>query len=148
MTSFYPLLEQDLDPVRSLLTDAGLPAEDLTPSAMPEFVGIRVGGNLAAIAGLERYGDVGLLRSVVVLHELQSNGLGKQLVTAIESRARTHDIQQLVLLTTTAEQFFKRLGYLPTHRVDLADDIQRSPEFARLCPASAVCLTKKIGLTS
>jgi amino-acid N-acetyltransferase len=48
------------------------------------------------------------------------------------------------LLTTTAADYFRRRGYEPVDRDALPPAIRSTEEAARLCPASAACLRKKI----
>jgi amino-acid N-acetyltransferase len=49
-----------------------------------------------------------------------------------------------VLLTETAETFFRRLGYEAIDRHYVSEDLKQSAEFRALCPASAVCMTKSL----
>ena len=72
--------------------------------------------NPQGIVGLERFGSVALLRSLAVAAELRGTGVGKALVAAAEEYAQTKNVQTLYLLTTTAADFFARLGYAPLPR--------------------------------
>jgi amino-acid N-acetyltransferase len=51
-------------------------------------------------------------------------------------------VEQLVLLTEAAEQFFHAIGYEAIDRSSVPEAIKQSAEFRSLCPASAVCMTK------
>ena len=93
---------------------------------------------------MERYGDDGLLRSLVIAPQARSRGAGQSLVCAIEDRAREAGLRSLVLLTTTAERFFRRLDYQTIPRSDMPAAVQRSAEFSTLCPASAICMRKAL----
>jgi N-acetylglutamate synthase-like GNAT family acetyltransferase len=98
--------------VRSLLAEAGLPVEDLDLAAELTFWVMRDKADrpIAAI-GLERHGDTGLLRSLVVAPARRRHGLGRTLVQRLEEQASATGVAQLVLLTETADTFFRRLGY-------------------------------------
>jgi amino-acid N-acetyltransferase len=50
----------------------------------------------------------------------------------------------MYLLTTTAEQFFTRRGYTKFERGDAPPGIQSSREFADLCPASSIFMSKPL----
>jgi amino-acid N-acetyltransferase len=62
--------------------------------------------------------------------------------------ARADGARQLVLLTETAQPFFVQLGYQVIERDDAPGEVKRSAEFASLCPASAVCMTKSLTVES
>ncbi len=132
----------DLSAVRALLGSAGLPVEDLDAPADLGFWVVREGGQVQGAIGLERYGDVGLLRSLVVAQDRRRGGVGTALVRALERDARSAGVRVLVLLTQTAEAFFRRHGYDVIDRAYAPDEVKASAEFRSLCPASAVCMVK------
>jgi amino-acid N-acetyltransferase len=135
----------DLAAVRNLLQQAELPFEDLAPEAMRNFVLVQdEAGNVIGAGGIERYEIDGLLRSVVVGTAARGAGLGGMITRAIEDRARENGVTALYLLTTTAADFFPRLGYERFERSNVPEKLQQSAEFASLCPASAVCLRKRL----
>ena len=131
--------------VRSLLAEARLPVADLDLASELTFLIVRGDADrpIAAI-GLERHGDVGLLRSLVVTPDRRGHGLGRTLVRALEAHAGATGVTQLVLLTETAEAFFRRLGYTVIDRGAAPAAVAASAEFRTLCPATAVCLTKRL----
>jgi amino-acid N-acetyltransferase len=146
------LSAQDHPAVQTLLAQARLPFEDLSPVAMPLFLGVRdpetshdgAPGQLIAIAGLELHGDDGLLRSLLVLPDQRGRGLARELVHAQETQARRLGLRRLGLLTETAADFFRALDYRDTDRALLSDGLRASPQFQQLCPASARCLSKTL----
>jgi amino-acid N-acetyltransferase len=128
--------------VRAMLSDARLPVEDLNSGGQVTFLIARSQGQPVGAIGLERYGNAGLLRSLVVAPDHRLLGLGHELVRALEQHARTLGIAYLVLLTETAETFFTRLGYSAIARDQAPAAVTHSAEFRALCPATAVCMTK------
>ncbi len=100
------------------------------------------GANLIGVVGLEIYGTVALLRSLAVAPAWQGRGLGAALLAHAERAARQRGIAALYLLTTTAEAFFAQRGYARIPREAVPPILRQTAEFAALCPASAVCLTK------
>ncbi|MBW3567595.1 MAG: GNAT family N-acetyltransferase [Proteobacteria bacterium] len=138
-------IDKDLAVVRHLLQQAKLPFEDLAPEAMQDFVLVQdANGNAIGAGGIERYESDGLLRSVVVSDAARGRGLGRMITQAIEDRARETGVTALYLLTTTAADFFPRLGYERFDRSSVPEKLRQSTEFASLCPASAVCLRKQL----
>jgi N-acetylglutamate synthase-like GNAT family acetyltransferase len=133
----------DLPSIRILLESSGLPTSDLA-SGRPEFAVIRQRGQVVAAGGLQRFGSAALLRSVVVSPELRRSGLGQQVVVELERMARSGGIDQLILLTETAAEFFARAGYRVIDRDAAPKDVQQSEEFRSLCPSSATCMAKRL----
>ena len=138
----YPRPEETA--VRALLAAAGLPVADLTAAHLGDFWGCGDGANPIGVVGLEVYGTVALLRSLAVAPDGQGRGLGSALLAHAERVARQRGIAALYLLTTTAEAFFIRRGYVRIPRETAPSALHRTTEFAALCPASAVCLTKTL----
>src|SRR5579862_4172056 len=100
----------ELTAIRALLEHSGLPTSDLG-SARPQFVVIREGVQAVAAGALQYFASAALLRSVVVTPELRGRGLGRKVVVELERLARTAGINELVLLTERASEFFARQGY-------------------------------------
>jgi amino-acid N-acetyltransferase len=97
-----------------------------------------------ALVGVELCGSSALLRSLVVRPEHRSAGLGAALVERAEAHARAHGARAIYLLTTTADSFFARLGYAPADRATAPSEIGATREFAEICPASSVFMTKRL----
>lgn len=145
--SVSPATPDDLDAVRSLLQEAGLPADDLTPAHLDHFLVTYNGKDLCGVVGLEPRGNAALLRSLAVAPNVRGEGLGTRLVDAIEERAQEEGIRTLYLLTTTAADYFRARGYTDIARDALPESIQSTEEVARLCPASATCMKKTLWTT-
>ncbi|HUF25689.1 MAG TPA: hypothetical protein VMM18_01810 [Gemmatimonadaceae bacterium] len=47
-------------------------------------------------------------------------------------------------LTTTAERYFPSFGFVPTARDAVPEEVQRSPEFAGVCPSSATVMMRAL----
>ena len=132
-----------LPEVRALLEAAQLPVADLA-TARPEFFGLRDDAGLVGVIGLERHGRAALLRSLAVRDDQRGRGLGTTLVQGLEARAPALGVTELWLLTTTAEPFFRQLGYVPAAREAAPVVVRATAEFRGICPTSAACLTKVI----
>jgi amino-acid N-acetyltransferase len=138
--------DRDLAAILALLEQAGLPRDDLTTGGdRVRFWVVRDGQRLLGAIGLESFGGAGLLRSLVVAPAAQGVGLGSLLVGTLEAAAVAAGMDQLVLLTLTAEQFFARHGYRVIDRATAPVAMRDATEFRSLCPASAICMSKTIG---
>src|SRR3954467_3863499 len=101
---------EDIARIAALLEANALPVADLAESR-PEFVLVDEGTTLLGVGGLQYFGDVALLRSLAVTEARRGGGIGGELLRELEQRARAHGVEELVLLTHTAEAFFANRGY-------------------------------------
>jgi len=128
----------------AMLESLGLPAADLTDEHLEHFFFAGPDDAPRGLVGLEICGDDALLRSLAVSESDRGRGLGSALVRRAEDYAAARRVKQIYLLTTTAEDFFSRLGYSRMDRTEAPVSIQRTSEFAGLCPASAVFMVKRL----
>lgn len=122
-----------------LLEHARLPHDDAADH-LADFLVAREGETIVGVAGFERHGRFGLLRSVAVRPANHGQGIGTRLVNACIARAQTSGVLLLGLLTTTAADWFLRFGFSPIDRNALPEPLRASREWQQLCPASATCL--------
>ena len=101
-------------------------------------------GGLVGYVGLEGEGRDLLLRSLVVHADRKAQGIGPRILTAAEAVASDLGGERLHLLTTTAEPFFVRRGFVAADRATAPAEVRRTREFADVCPASAAYLTKDL----
>ena len=135
---------EDVASVLSLLERHGLPVDGA--DAMGDAVVVaRLNGRVVGAAGLERYADGALLRSVVVDASAQGHGLGQRLTEAALVLARDLRMPSVFLLTTTADGFFPRFGFERIGREDVPESVQQSVEFRSACPVSAVVMRTPLG---
>jgi amino-acid N-acetyltransferase len=138
----------DFRAVRELLCAARLPVEDLGSAPGLRFWVAEEEGRIVGAIGLESLGPAALLRSLVVAPSRRGQGLASTLIATLEREASAHCVEVLVLLTQTAEAFFKRHGFAVIEREYVPDEVRHSAEFQSLCPASAVCMTKTLASSS
>jgi amino-acid N-acetyltransferase len=140
--NILPLGHDELPQVTALLTANGLPTADLTPEI--QFFGVHDSRGLEGIVGVERHGAMGLLRSLAVRHDRRESGLGSALVLEAERLAAEGGIASLFLLTTTAEPFFSRRGYVRIPREAAPEEIVATTQFRSTCPDSAALMGKPL----
>ena len=127
-----------------MLEAAALPVEDLTDAHMSHFFFAGPAQNPSGLVGVELCGNGALLRSLVVDPQWRGTGLGRLLVERAQAHARAHGAREMYLLTTTAELFFRHLGYSSAERATAPTEIRATREFASICPASSAFLTRKL----
>lgn len=142
--SFVVAEAADLPTIRELLSDAQLPVADLPDSTPIRFWLVRSHGSVVGAVALEGFGNVAMLRSLVVRPDHRGTGLGRALVQHAERCASGEGIQSLCLLTTTAAGLFSRHGYQRIPRAEAPEAVRLSEEFRKLCPDSAVCMLKRL----
>jgi amino-acid N-acetyltransferase len=143
MIAISPARPQDRAAVEGLLTQNGLPTAGLD-GALEQALVAREGERIVGCAAIERYGSVGLLRSVCVEAGRRGTGVGRGLVERAEAMARSAGIDELYLLTETAGEWFAHLGYVPGERDTVPAPLLASPEFAYACPRTAQLLLKRL----
>jgi amino-acid N-acetyltransferase len=134
----------DLPAALALLQGAGLPTADLPSAPGLKTWVLEASDSLVGVIALERFGTDALVRSLAVAPAYRKRGFGRALVARLEQDAQADGVEQLVLLTESAEQFFRGLGYNVIDRRDVSEGLKQSAEFRSLCPASAVCMSKVI----
>jgi amino-acid N-acetyltransferase len=128
----------------ALLHSQGLPVSDITDEHLEHFFFVGSDGSPTGLVGLELYGTNALLRSLVVGESARNKGLGSTLIVHAEQYAASMSVRSIYLLTTTAEAFFKRLGYERIERSQAPPSIERTREFTSLCPASSAFMMKSL----
>src|SRR5690349_8957745 len=126
--------------VAALLVAADLPLAG-TEDHLSDILLAYKDESLLGSAGLERYGDTALLRSVAVAPAARGQGLAQPLVRLAVDQAQRAGVKQVVLLTTTAADFFPRFGFRTIQRADMPLAAQASVEFQEACPASAAVMS-------
>ena len=127
-----------------LLAAAQLPTEDLTPAHCEHFFFAGSPTALTGLVGLELFGDVALLRSLVVAPDRRGTGEGASLLKHAEDHARAQGVHTLYLLTTTAESFFAKHGYQRASREAAPPAIRACREFTDICPASSAFMMRQL----
>jgi amino-acid N-acetyltransferase len=133
----------DLPKVLDLLGTARLPTAGVA-EAFSHFLVAESEHVLVGAAGLEIYGASALLRSVVVEDSWRRSGVGRRLIEKALDEAKRRGIDDVFLLTTTAEHYFPRFGFACVTRDSAAADVQASVEFQGACPSTAVLMRKRL----
>ncbi len=127
--------------LRNALAGSGLPHADIMEEGRTFFAGEH-GGITFGYIGLEVHGKDALLRSLVVIDEERGRGFGSALVKEAIVAAAAAGADRVWALTTTAAGFLQGLGFRRVERGIAPVAIRATTEFASLCPATAVCLTR------
>jgi len=136
----------DLPELLALLAAVDLPHEGVEEYLDGFMVARDAEGRLIGGIGLERHGGVGLLRSAAVAPDAQGSGLGLRLTSALLEAVRAEGVEEVVLLTATAEQLFgRKFGFEVAGRDAYAEALARSPEWNLPRCSSAVIMRLRLG---
>lgn len=127
----------------SLLQSAGLPVEDL-PQELQHFFTATDNTYIVGAIGLETYERNGLLRSLVVKPEYRKMKIAAGLISELEKLARNLGLQNIYLLTETAQGYFSTSGYETIARDLAPETLKQSAEFSHVCPGSAILMKKML----
>ncbi|HLF15230.1 MAG TPA: GNAT family N-acetyltransferase [Bacteroidota bacterium] len=133
----------DLGTIRSVLLECGLPNDDFRDGDVT-FLLAESDGSVIGTIGLESYPPLGLLRSAAVLPAFRDRNVGAHLVDALVREARARSLTELVLLTTTAEKFFAKMGFARIGRETLGGPILSSGQFTGTRCSSAAVMALKL----
>lgn len=144
MITIEPSSAACLPEIRALLTAVDLPQEGVKEH-LDGFLIARGGGRIVGCVGIEQYGELGLLRSAAVLPEYQGQQIGSKLVRRLLENAARDGITEIVLLTTTARDYFQaRFGFQEVARADYQERLANSPEWNLPRCSSAAFLALKL----
>ena len=136
MTSVRRAIDHDWPAIEALLKANALPLAGARRHLETYVVAVD-NEHVVATAGIEVYGDAGLLRSVAVTPTRHRHGVGGLVVDAVLADAASRGLSVLYLLTTTAADYFERRGFIQQSRASAPAALADSEEVRGACPASA-----------
>ncbi len=136
MITYRRATPHDRPLIERMLTAAGLPIAGVA-AHVGGFDVAEDDGRAVGTAGLEAYGQAGLLRSVAVEPEYRGRRLAHELVERTLQRAAAAGIRNVYLLTTTAADYFRKFGFEAIAREEVSPDVLVSEEFGEGCCETA-----------
>ena len=138
-----------LPKILAVLSATDLPHEGVKEHLSDFLIARNGGGRLIGCVGLERYGDLGLLRSAAVLPEHQGQGIGFKLIHRLLEITARDGVTEIVLLTTTAKDYFRtQFGFQEKARAEYQQRLADSPEWNLPRCSSAAFMSLKLNLTA
>lgn len=132
----------DLRDILDLLSQVQLPHDGVAENVGGFLVARDESSRLIATIGLERHGNTALLRSAAVAPEYQGCGIGSRLTETLLERAKNDGVERVVLLTSTASEFFaRRFGFCEASRAVFDKELAGSSEWNLPRCSSAVCMS-------
>ena len=134
-----PARDTDVAQIKALLESSDLPVAGVDDH-WRTFVVAKDGTRLVGCGGAEAYQVAALIRSIAVDPEYRSHGLGRKIVRQLLDRLSSHGLREFYLLTTTAEEYFKKRGFKTIDRDEVHPQLLSSREFQDACPSTATCM--------
>ena len=134
-----PAKATDVDAIKSVLVANNLPTDGVDDH-WKTFLLARDGDTVVGCGGAEAYQFAALIRSVAVMPQYRSHGIGRKLVRQLLDRLASRGLREFYLLTTTAEEYFRKRGFKPIDRDEVHPQLLGSREFQGACPDTAVCM--------
>lgn len=136
-----PLAPADLPGARALLASARLPVDDLVDPAASavSLVGAFDDAALVGVVGLQRCDGAVLLRSLAVAPGHRGRGIAALLCGHVLG-VTTGTVW---LLTTSAADYFTRLGFEHVARDEAPAAIRATAQFTSLCPSTARVMRRR-----
>ena len=136
-------VNEDLPAISRLLTSNELPVEDIIPGKQRFWI-VKTGDRIIGVAGLEQYGEYGLLRSLATDPGFRNKGVAAQLLKAFFEYAKRAGITEMYLLTETAETYFEKIGFQKIERGTVPEPVKESKEFSHICSSTATVMKKLV----
>lgn len=136
-----PATVDDLASIETLLHQCGLPVVGVSDH-LQDFVVAMEGSTMCGCGGIEHYRDAALLRSIAVAEHARGSGVGQRIVSQLVAACHSLQVRSLVLLTTTAENYFTRQGFVRVARDDVPPLVLASSQFQGVCPGSAASMLR------
>ncbi len=135
-TLFRAYSSDDTTSIEALLKKSYLPYEDIITSKVDFIVAIKDEQVIGTI-GVEKFERIWLLRSFAVADTFKGVGIGNRLLEKLIEKAQIKNCRELHLLTTTAENYFSKKGFIRSSREFAPKVLQSTKEFSEICPVSS-----------
>ena len=133
----------DWNEIRNLLTANRLPAQGAV-NHLTNFLVATENGRVIGTIGMEQYGDIGLVRSLVVASPMRGRSIGKRLVKQLIERARVKQVSMLYLLSGPADRIYTRFGFESMARADLPTRLYTSTELQDPSSTASTAMRRKL----
>ena len=133
----------DIERIEHLLKECSLPYNDLN-KYIQNFVVAENNNIIIGVGGFEKYGDASLIRSLAVISEYRGIGVGGKIYALLERKISNVGINKLYLLTETATDYFKKVGFTIRVRENIPEAILQTKQFRELCPSTAFVMYNEL----
>jgi len=137
----------DIEQIESLLKECSLPVNDIV-EYIDNFIVAEKDNKIIGLGGFEKHGDIVLLRSIAVTQEYRGEAIGKSIYQLLKSKISRVGVNNLYLLTETATEYFKNIGFTIKERINVPEAVMRTKQFKELCPSSAIVMFYELDINN
>lgn len=134
----------DWPQVYKLLLQAKLPTAGAKAHLKDFLVAVLDSGQFAGVIGMEREGRYGMLRSLAVKPECQKGGIAAELVREAVATARALEMEELYLMTQTADRYLQNFGFEVISRSQIPEVLLEKSELNTACSARSICMKQQL----
>ena len=136
--SIRAAVESDLPAMNNLLTENGLTTSGIREN-LCNFL-VAQDEKIIGVIGSEFRGNNVMLRSLAISQKVRKRGIGTALMKHSLEKARAAGMEEVYILTNTAEKFAARLGFYQIKRSEIPMDLLESSALNQFCPSSSTCM--------
>jgi len=136
---------QDIEQIENLLKKYNLPVNDIM-EYIDNFVVSEQGNNIIGVGGYENLGEIALIRSIAVAQEYRGESVGVNIYHLLEKKIIHIGIKEAYLLTETAADYFKKIGFTIIKRTSIPEAVTITKQFKELCPSTAIIMFKELAI--
>jgi arsenite methyltransferase len=125
----------DLAEIKELLIVSDLPIVGID-SNVNDFI-VADNGQIIGVIGTHYYETKALLRSFAVTSKLRKSGVGMALFQQLQKQLKSPNIKEVYLLTETAQEYFKRLGFYEINRDQMPSPLLEKSGLNQACPSTS-----------
>ena len=141
--NYRDAVAQDIEQIKNLLIGYNLPVNDIM-EYIGNFVVAEQDNNIIGVGGYEIHGTIALLRSIAVAQECKGKSIGVNIYHLLERKIKEAEIREIYLLTETAMDYFKKLGFTINECSSIPKAVMKTRQFKELCPSSAIVMSKSL----
>lgn len=122
---------KDLLPIQRLVAKAGLVEKGIEKQINNFLVVENAKKEIVGTVGIEKLGEDGLLRSLVIKSENWNGKIGLEFVEIALAFAKQKGVKSLYLLTNSSLPFFEYLGFSILESEDIPEHVKNSSHFSQ-----------------
>ena len=138
---------QDIGQIENVLKKYNLPVNDIL-EYIDNFIVSEKENKIIGVGGYETLGEIALIRSIAVAQEYRGKSVGVNIYNLLERKIQDIGIKEVYLLTETATDYFRKLGFTIKERTSIPKVVTQTKQFKELCPSTAVVMFNKLAINN
>ena len=145
--NYRDAVTQDLVQIENLLKKYNLPVNDIS-EYIDNFVISEEENKIIGVGGYETHEEIALIRSIAVAQEFRGKSIGVNIYYLLEKKIKHIGIKEVYLLTETAADYFKKLGFTIKERTNTPKAVMQTKQFKEICPSTAIVMFNRLAVNN